>query len=547
VVRAVNSSPSPSETIAADYVIVGAGSAGCVLANRLSADGMARVLLIEAGPRDRNPLIHIPAGMMRLHRHPRLNWNFFAEPDEGVAGRAVHWPRGKVLGGTSAINGMLYVRGNPHDYDRWAQMGCRGWSYADVLPYFKRSESFAGGGDGYRGGEGPMAVEHYRTVLPLTHHFVEAAQQAGIPLTDDYNGARQEGVGYSQNNRRRRFRESTARVFLKPVLGRANLRVETDALACRLLFAGQRCTGVLLRRDGRDIIAKATREVIVAAGAVGSPHLLQISGVGEPEHVKSLGIEVVQPSPNVGRNLSDHLAALVIHRIRDQVTVNDLVRGPRLAVEALRYVVTGRGAFTFGVTTAMAFVKSREGLESPDLQLSFTPMSRDPKRHGFDELEHESGATIAVCMVQPESRGTVLARTADPTEYPAIRPNYLSAPHDTEVMLTGIGIARRILSQPAWIAHSGGEIRPGPEIAADAALAEYVQHTAGSVFHPVGTCRMGGDDASVVDPRLNVRGVDGLRVVDASVMPVVTTGNTNAPTIMIGEKAADLIKQDARG
>jgi choline dehydrogenase len=536
-----------SETIQADYVIVGAGSAGCVLANRLSEDG-SRVLLIEAGPRDRHPLIHIPAGMMKLHRHPRLNWNFFAEPDPGVGGRAIHWPRGKVLGGTSSINGMLYVRGNPRDYDRWAQMGCTGWSYSDVLPYFKRSENFDARKDtSYRGDAGEMAVEHYRTVLPLTDHFVTAAQQAGVPLNPDYNGARQEGVGYSQNSRRGRFRASTARAFLAPALVRPNLRVEPNALACELMFQGKRCTGVLLRRDGHYFIANAAREVIVAAGAVGSPHLLQISGIGDPQHLRSIGVDVLHASPNVGRNLSDHLAALVIHRIRDAVTVNDLVRGPRLALEAVRYVTTGRGAFTFGVTTAIAFVKSREGLESPDLQLSFTPMSRDPKRHGFDELEHESGATIAVCVVQPESRGTVLARAPDPARHPAISPNYLSAQHDVDVMLAGIRMAREIFAQPAWAMHSDGEIRPGPEITADAALADYVRSTVGSVFHPVGTCRMGADEASVVDPRLRVRGVDNLRVVDASIMPMVTTGNTNAPTIMIGEKAADLIKQDARG
>jgi len=532
------------ETIQADYVIVGAGSAGCVLANRLSAGG-ARVLLLEAGPPDIHPLIHIPAGMMKLHRHPRLNWNFFAEPDPGVGGRAIHWPRGKVLGGTSSINGMLYVRGNPRDYDRWAQMGCAGWSYADVLPYFKKSESFAGaaaGKDALRGNDGEMAVENYRTVLPLTDRFVEAAQQAGIPFTPDYNGATQEGVGYSQNTRRGRFRASTARAFLAPARVRPNLRVETNVLACKLLFQGKTCTGVLLHRDGHYLIAKAARDVIVAAGAIGSPHLLQVSGIGDPAHLKSIGVDVLQASPNVGRNLSDHLASLVFHRIRDLTTVNDLVRGPRLVMEALRYAFKGRGAFTFGVTTALAFVKSREGLESPDIQLSFTPMSRDPKRHGFDELEHEAGATIAVCVVQPESRGSVLARSADPEEYPAIQANYLSARRDVDVMLAGIRRAREIFAQPALAANSEGEIRPGSELTSAQALTDYVRTTVGSVFHPVGSCRMGADKASVVDPQLRVRGVGNLRVIDASIMPMVTTGNTNAPTIMIAEKGADLIK-----
>ncbi len=537
--------PETPHTIEADYIIVGAGSAGCVLANRLSADG-ARVLLCEAGPRDTHPLIAIPAGMMKLHRHPRLNWNFFAEEDPGVDNRAIHWPRGKVLGGTSAINGMLYVRGNPRDFDRWAQMGCAGWSYADVLPYFKRSENFAGSTDEYRGKQGEMAVEHYRTVLPLTDHFVAAAQQAGIPLTGDYNGKRHAGVGYSQNTRRGRFRESTAKAFLKPALGRNNLRVETNVLANRLLFDGRRCTGVELRRGGKTIVVKAAREVIVAAGAVGSPHLLQVSGIGDPAHLASIGVNVIHAAPNVGRNLIDHLSSLVVHRVQGATSVNQLVHGPRLAFEFAKYVLTGRGAFTFGVTTAVAFVKSREGLETPDLQLSFTPMSRDPAIHKFDELEREPGAAIAVCVAQPESRGTIMAKSKDAAAHPAIRPNYLSAPRDMEATLSGIRIARRIFSSPAWMKYSVSELRPGPALTSDDELANYVHTTVGSVFHPVGTCRMGGDEASVTDPRLRVRGIDGLRVIDASIMPNVTTGNTNAPTIMIAEKGAAMIREDAR-
>ncbi|MGZ3411544.1 MAG: GMC family oxidoreductase [Xanthobacteraceae bacterium] len=536
----------PDETITADYVIVGAGSAGCVLANRLSEDG-ARVLLIEAGPRDRHPLIHIPAGMLSLHRHPRLNWNYSSEPESGTNGRALHWPRGKVLGGSSSINGMLYVRGNARDYDRWAQMGCTGWSYEDVLPYFKQSEAYAHGADDYRGGGGPMAVEQYRTVLPLTDRFVAAAVDVGIPLNPDYNGARQEGVAYSQNSRRKRFRESTARSFLAPAMNRPNLRVETNVVAQRLTFEGKRCTGVLLARGGKTIFASAAREVIVAAGAVGSPHLLQISGIGAPDHLRSIGVDVVHELPGVGTNLSDHYTAMVVHRVRDLVSVNQLSHGLPLVRESLRYVFTGRGALTFGVTTALAFVKSREGLESPDLQLSFTPMSRDLVSQKFDQLEREPGASIAVCNVQPESRGTILARSANPAEYPAIRPNYLSAPRDADAMVAGLHVARRIFASPQWMAHSAGELRPGMEKASDNELRDYLRTSGGTVFHPVGTCRMGADAGSVVDPRLRVRGISGLRVIDASIMPMVTTGNTNAPTIMIGEKGASMIRQDARG
>jgi choline dehydrogenase len=533
------------ETIAADYVIVGAGSAGCVLANRLSEDG-ASVILIEAGPRDTSPLIHIPAGMLKLHRHPKLNWNFFAEPEDGTGGRALHWPRGKVLGGSSSINGMLYVRGNARDYDRWAQMGCAGWSHDDVLPYFKKSEAFEQGGDTLRGDDGPMAVEHYRTVLPLTDRFVEAAVDAGIPLNPDYNGARQEGVAYSQNSRRKRFRQSTARTFLTPARGRNNLRVETNALAQRLTFDGGRCTGVLISRGGKTIQVFAAREVIVAAGAVGSPHLLQLSGIGAPGHLRAIGVDVVHALPNVGQNLSDHYCALVVHRVQGLTSVNQLASGLPLVREMLRYVLTGRGALTFGVTTALAFVRSRDGLESPDLQLSFTPMSRDPISHGFDTLEPLPGASIAVCVVQPESRGMILAKSADPKEYPAIRPNYFSAQRDVDVMVAGLKVARQIFASPRWMAHSVAELRPGPETVSDPELADYARTGGASVFHPVGTCRMGADAASVVDPRLRVRGIAGLRVIDASVMPTVTTGNTNAPTIMIAEKGAAMIREDAR-
>ena len=524
-----------------DYLVVGAGSAGCAVAARLGEAG-ERVVLLEAGPPDRHPWIHIPAGMIKLMQNQKLvNWGYASEPEKATNDREIRWPRGRTLGGSSSINGMLYVRGNPADFDIWAQMGCRGWSYDDVLPFFRKSETYHGKGDPeFRGQDGPLQVEDYRTILPLTHRFVEAAQQAGHPFRKDLNGEEQEGVGYSQMTRIGRWRGSTARTFLARAKGK--VQVETDAQAARLLFEGRRCVGVEFRQGGVMKTIKAKKEVIVSGGAVNSPHLMQLSGIGPAEHLQSLGIEVLADMKGVGANLQDHFVTRVQHRVRDAISTNQLARGLRLLGEIGRFFALGNGALTFGVTTAQVFVRSRPELASPDLQLLFTPATYVLGK--FGELEKAPGMTCAVCPVKPDSRGTVMAKSADPFERPAIRPNYLSAPRDRELLAAGIRMVRKIFTQPAIAQYSVQETMPGPAVTSDEEILAFNRQYGTTIYHPVGTCRMGEDMNAVVDSRLRVKGIGGLRIADASVMPTLTTGNTNAPTIMIGEKCAAMVLED---
>ena len=527
----------------ADYVVVGAGSAGCVVAARLSETG-AKIVLLEAGPRDTLPWIHIPAGMLKLLYHPVVNWNYSAEGTAGSAGRRIHWPRGKTLGGSSSINGMLYVRGNPADFDGWAQMGCRGWSFDDVLPFFRKSEDYQQGGDPeIRGQGGPLKVEDYRTILPLTHRFVEAAQQAGYEFSKDLNGRVQEGVGYSQMTRKGKWRGSTAQTFLKEARTRDNLRIETNALTTKLIFDGARCVGVTFRQGDKLTDVRVTREVILCGGSINSPHLLQISGVGPAGHLTSIGVPVVHDLPGVGANLQDHYVARVSHRVKDSISINKLARGLRLTREVARFFLEGRGALTFGVTTAQVFCRSSPEKASPDLQLLFTPASYDPNK--FGALEREDGMTVAVCPVRPDSRGTIMAANSDPTAAPVITPNYLSAPSDARVLIAGMRFTREIFAAPAIAKHSVQETLPGPDIRDESEMTDYARQFGNTIYHPVGTCRMGQGPSAVVDERLRVHGIAGLRVIDASIMPTLTTGNTNAPTIMIGEKGAAMIRADA--
>lgn len=528
----------------ADYVVVGAGSAGCTVASRLSETG-ASVILLEAGPADWHPMIHIPAGMRSLIRNPLVNWNYTTEPEKGSGERRIEWPRGRTLGGSSSINGMLYVRGAPADFDGWAQMGARGWSWDDVLPYFRKSESYVQKGDtGIRGQDGPLKVEDYRTILPLTHKFVEGAQQAGFPFNPDLNGRQRHGVGYSQMTRRGRWRGSTARTYLREAKGRPNLRVETEAQGGKLMFEGRRCVGVSFRRGGNLTEVRARREVIVSGGTINSPHILQISGIGPAAHLQALGIPVIHDLAGVGANLIDHYIIRVVHRVTGAETVNEVARFPRVLPEIVKFVLTGRGALTFGVTTAQVFCDSREGLASPDLQLLFTPGSTNPLKAG--QLDPLPGMSCVVCVVKPDSRGTIMAASADPFARPHIKPNYLSTHTDELALLGGTRHVRSIFAAPALARHSAGEILPSPGVQSDADLLAYARTTGSTLYHPVGTCKMGEDPRAVVDSRLRVRGIEGLRVIDASVMPTLTTGNTNAPTIMIGEKGAAMIAEDAR-
>ena len=519
-------------------MIVGAGSAGCVLANRLSADPAVSVLLLEAGGSDNHPYVLAPAGFLKTFSDPRFNWCFNTAPGDGVNGREIYFPRGRLLGGSSSINGHLYVRGQARDFDIWAQRGNRGWSYDDVLPYFRRAEDRATGADVFRGVGGPQHVSDIHARHPICEAFIKGAQSIGIPLNPDYNGSSQEGVAYYQRTIRKGRRHSSATGYLHPIRRRHNLRVETDAYVVQLNLNGSQVIGLTYNWHGRMRSVRA-REVLLSAGAVGSPHLLQVSGIGPAEHLRSIGVGVRHHLPGVGSGLQDHYAMRVVHRVTSPVTLNELARGPRLLWEIGKWVASGRGLLAFSPAHVAAFVRSRPDLELPDLQFVFTPASYSDGVVG--QLQREPGMTIGVWQMRPESKGYVMARAPDPYEPPTIQPNYLMAEADRQAAINGLRWCRNLMNSDALSAFRGEEILPGPDIVSDDALLEYARARGSTVYHAVSTCRMGTDSMAVVGPDLRVHGLEGLRVVDASIMPTMVSANTNAATMMIAEKGSDLV------
>jgi choline dehydrogenase len=523
-----------------DYVIVGAGSAGCVLAARLSEGGKYRVALLEYGGSDRSIVIQMPSALSIPMRTHRYNWGFETEPEHNLDNRRLHTPRGKVLGGSSSINGLVYVRGNPFDFDRWEEEGARGWAYRDVLPYFRRAETRAEGGDTYRGDSGPLHTTYGTLRNPLYRAWIEAGRQAGYPVTDDINGFQQEGFGRMDMTVARGRRDSAANAYLRPAMRRANLTLRTHALASRIIFDGQRAAGVGWRRGGTEHTARARREVILASGPIGSPQLLMLSGIGPAAHLASFGIEVRADRPGVGENLQDHLEFYFQIAATQSITLYSALNPLAKAMIGLRWLLFHDGLGATNHFESCGFIRSRPDVRYPDIQYHFLPLAMNydgsaPVRgHGFQ---------AHVGPMRSQSRGHVRLRSPDPAAKPIIHFNYMSTPEDWEEMRACVRLTREIFAQPAFAPYRGQELQPGPDVTTDEAIDAFIRAKVESAYHPCGTCRMGrpDDPLAVVDSETKVIGVDGLRVVDSSIMPSITTGNLNAPTIMIGEKAADHI------
>lgn len=532
------------ETLEFDFIVIGAGSAGCVVANRLSADPGTRVLLLEAGGKDTSPWIHIPVGYFRTMHNPAVDWCLRTEPDPGLNGRRLEWPRGKVLGGSSSLNGLIYVRGQPADYDRWAQMGNTGWGWDDVLPYFRKSEDQENGESALHGAGGPLAVSNMRLRRPVCDAWVAAAQAAGYPFNPDFNGPDQNGVGYAQLTARNGRRCSAAAAFLRPIRNRPNLRVLTRAQTTKIAIEGGRATGVhFVDAGGKPHLARARAEVVLCAGSIGSPHLLMLSGIGDPDMLAAQGIEARVAVPDVGRNLQDHLQARLVYKCHEP-TLNDEVRTlfgkARIAAE---YALFRTGPMAMAASLALAFLRTRPEVATPDIQFHIQPWSADSPGAGVHPF---SAFTASVCQLRPESRGWLTLTSPDYRVPPAIHPNYLATEGDCATILAGVRVARAISAQEPLKSLISAAHSPADDLLDDAGLLDWVRNTATTIYHPSGTCRMGIDPRAVLDPQLRLRGVEGLRVADCSIMPEIVSGNTNAPAIMIGEKVSAMIRAQRR-